>query len=85
MRTLIRIDPRPGPIPKIKKDRSVLRSQTINKVMFESLLVRKMKVGYANITIRSGGVYAARRKILERSLLPRKNFSFHTKFLAVSR
>ena len=53
--------------------------------MFESLLVRKMKVGYANITIRSGGVYAARRKILERSLLPRKNFSFHTNFLAVSR
>ena len=40
----------------------------INNVAFADLPHRKMKVGHAIVAIRSGGVYAARRKILERSL-----------------
>ena len=40
----------------------------INNVAFADLPHRKIKVGHAIVAIRSGGVYAARRKILERSL-----------------
>ena len=74
-----------GSFLRISRTRGICPGLRLSAKWYFNFYLQKMQIGHAVITIRSGGVYAARRKILERSLPPRKNFSFRSNFTAVPR